>query len=103
MKQPVAGVAFTWSDDGDMRSDAEARERVGTQLGLDSDWATVEQIHGGDVHVVSSPGTPGMGDGVITSTRRLPLAVFTADCLGVVFAAPDAVGVSHAGWRGLSG
>jgi copper oxidase (laccase) domain-containing protein len=27
--------------------------------------------------------------------------VFTADCLGVVLHAPDAVGVAHAGWRGI--
>jgi copper oxidase (laccase) domain-containing protein len=32
----------------------------------------------------------------------LPLAVFTADCVGVVMIADDAIGVAHAGWRGAA-
>ena len=103
MNQPTSGVAFTWSDDGDMRSDFDARRRVSAQLDIDAEWATLNQIHGAEVHRVSRPGMVGDGDALVTTSRGLPLAVFTADCLGVVFTAPGAVGVAHAGWRGLQG
>ena len=103
MNQPTSGVAFTWSDDGDMRSDFDARRRVSAQLDIDAEWATLNQIHGAEVHRVSRPGIVGDGDALVTTSRGLPLAVFTADCLGVVFTAPGAVGVAHAGWRGLQG
>ncbi|MFA5096980.1 MAG: laccase domain-containing protein, partial [Candidatus Omnitrophota bacterium] len=45
------------------------------------------------------PGT----DALITGTQRLPLAVFTADCLPVFFFDPrsPAAGIAHAGWRGV--
>jgi hypothetical protein len=39
---------------------------------------------------------------MVTMRSDLPLAVFTADCLGVVLAGPASVGVAHAGWRGLA-
>jgi hypothetical protein len=32
----------------------------------------------------------------------LPLAVFTADCVGVALVADGGVGVAHAGWRGVA-
>jgi copper oxidase (laccase) domain-containing protein len=38
-----------------------------------------------------------------TDQPGVPLAVFTADCFGVVLIAPGAVGVAHAGWRGVTG
>lgn len=42
-------------------------------------------------------------DALITDCRRLPLAVFTADCLSVFLSDRDhpAIGLVHAGWRGL--
>jgi len=42
-------------------------------------------------------------DGLITATRGLPLAVAVADCLPILFVDEQAraVGVVHAGWRGL--
>lgn len=41
-------------------------------------------------------------DALITNVRRLPLAVFTADCLPVFLYDPaqKAIGLAHAGWRG---
>lgn len=43
-------------------------------------------------------------DAAVTSVAGAVLAVLTADCLPVVFAARDGreVGVAHAGWRGLA-
>lgn len=97
-----AGVAFTDPSDGDMRGDPLARERVSRRLGIPPQWATVDQVHGGGVVLVEAPGPAGTGDGLVTTVPSLPLAVFTADCLGVVMIAPGTVGVAHAGWRGLA-
>ncbi|CAN5850714.1 peptidoglycan editing factor PgeF [soil metagenome] len=102
MIQPTPGVAFTWVDDGDIRADASARARVSSALGIDAEWATAEQVHGSVVQVVAGPGPAGAGDGVVTACRRLPVAVFTADCFGVVVVGRGVVGVAHAGWRGLA-
>jgi YfiH family protein len=43
-------------------------------------------------------------DAAVTSTPGTVLAILTADCLPVVFAADDGseVGAAHAGWRGLA-
>jgi YfiH family protein len=43
-------------------------------------------------------------DAAVTSTQGIVLAILTADCLPVVFAARDGseVAAAHAGWRGLA-
>ena len=46
-------------------------------------------------------GAPPEADAAVTATRGLPLAVLTADCAPIALARDDAVGVVHAGWRGL--
>lgn len=97
-----AGVAFTKPEEGDMRADLAARRAVSRRLAIDHRWATVAQRHGAEVAVVERPGPAGPADSIVTSTPGLPLAVFTADCLGVVLTAAGAVGVAHAGWRGLA-
>lgn len=97
-----AGVAFTRPSEGDMRADREARRAAAARLGISERWATVEQVHGDDVVVVDRPGPAGKADAVVTTVPGLPLAVFTADCMGVVLTAPDVVGVAHAGWRGVA-
>jgi hypothetical protein len=60
-------------------------------------------VHSDLVHRVDAlPEKPLIGDGVITGTPGLLLAVETADCLPIVLVDPEhrAVGVFHAGWRG---
>ena len=48
-------------------------------------------------------GTPApVADAVVTATRGLTLAIVTADCAPLVIACDDAVGVVHAGHRGLA-
>lgn len=94
------GAAFTTAADGDVRADAGARQRVSTALGLSSEWATVHQVHGDRVVTVDTPGPAGEADALLTTSPGLPLAVFTADCVGVVVEGDRAVGVAHAGWRG---
>ena len=64
---------------------------------------TLRQIHSDIVHWVSGvPEAPLPGDGLITRTPGVLLAVMTADCLPVILVDPKhrAVGVFHAGWRG---
>lgn len=103
MIAPGPGVAFTSAADGDLRADIAARRRVGDTLGIGASWATVSQVHGSRVVVVDAPGTHGEADGLVTTTVGLALAVFTADCAGVVVHGDGGVGVAHAGWRGLVG
>ena len=92
------GAAFTAAADGDMRRGD--RSVISAALGISSKWATVNQVHGGTVHEVDGPGTAGDGDALYTDRHGVPLAVFTADCGGVVLEGPLAVAVAHAGWRG---
>jgi YfiH family protein len=69
---------------------------------------TVRQIHSDLIHCVSevgkatAPKSTLAGDGLITQTPGILLAILTADCLPVVLvdATRRAVGVFHAGWRG---
>lgn len=95
-------VAFTEAVDGDMRADPSARERLSDGLGVARAWATVDQVHGSDIIEVTAPGSHGPADGLFTTRSDLPLAVFTADCIGVVIEGVGAVGVAHAGWRGAA-
>jgi polyphenol oxidase len=99
----MIGVAFTDAGDGDQRGDFQARARASAALGIGADWAFVRQMHGAIVREAKGSGESGEGDALWTSTPRLPLAVFTADCFGVTLIATGAVGVAHAGWRGARG
>jgi hypothetical protein len=102
MISPCPGVAFTETTDGDMRADRRARADVSRLLGIGETWATVNQIHGDRVVVVDEPGVAGDADALATGRAGLPLAVFTADCMGVVVMGERGVGVAHAGWRGMA-
>jgi len=64
---------------------------------------TQRQIHSDLIHCVSeAPRSSLTGDGLITRTPGILLAVLTADCLPILLVDPKqrAVGVFHAGWRG---
>ena len=64
---------------------------------------TLRQVHSDIIHhVENAPEAPLLGDGLITDTVGLTLAVQTADCLPIILVDPKrpAVGVIHAGWRG---
>jgi YfiH family protein len=83
---------------------AVTRSRKGPSL-----WplVTLRQIHSDIIrHIESVPDLtdkgPLAGDGMITATPGLLLAIQTADCLPVIVVDTKrhAVGVFHAGWRG---
>lgn len=68
------------------------------------------QVHGAEVvrlsHADLLPGRPfARADASITTERGIACTVLVADCLPVLLAAPDGLGVgaAHAGWRGLAG
>ena len=101
---------------------AENRRQLADALGLPSPPRWLRQVHGTGVvrFAPSLSPTPSQpppslrergGDGIepeadaaVTSTPGTVLAILTADCLPVVFAARDGseVAAAHAGWRGLA-
>lgn len=75
-------------------------------LGLPSAPVWLRQVHGvavadGDA---ARAGDEPQADAAVARTRAVVLAVLTADCLPLLFCAADgsAIGVAHAGWRGLA-
>ena len=66
-------------------------------------WTWLRQVHGAGVVVVTEPGggAGSVADGAVTAVPAAVLALHTADCAPVVVVAPGAVGVAHAGWRGV--
>lgn len=77
---------------------AANRERAADLAGRP--LAAVQQVHGTDV-VAAGDATPD-ADAQVTTDGHAPL-VLVADCVPIVLIAPEAVGVVHAGWRGLHG
>lgn len=66
---------------------------------------TLRQIHSDLIHRVDrAPKNLLAGDGLVTATPGLVLAVQSADCLPVILVDPKqlAIGVFHAGWRGTA-
>ena len=67
--------------------------------------ARMEQVHGARVVEISEPGGVErdvvIADGMVTTSPNIVLAVKVADCVPILCAAPGAVGVIHAGWRGV--
>ncbi|ODS63077.1 MAG: multi-copper polyphenol oxidoreductase [Arenimonas sp. SCN 70-307] len=91
----------------------ENRRRMAAWLQLPSQPRWLRQVHGVEVVRVGAGLARGEGapepepeaDAAVTSEPGVVLAILTADCLPVVFAARDGseIGAAHAGWRGLAG
>lgn len=82
-------------------------EALGAYGSDDQPWplAQVKQIHSSIVHRLGGIPEPApTGDGLITNTPGLLLAVKTADCVPILVADPirKAIGAFHAGWRGTA-
>lgn len=95
---------------GDALADVQSRrEALQTCVGTPIVW--LNQVHGCDVFFINSAVNPDLdpphADASLSARSDMALAIMTADCLPVLFAAFDdsgkAVGVAaaHAGWRGL--
>lgn len=64
------------------------------------------QVHGATVRVIKTiddkENNGEEADGLLTSLKNVPLLIFTADCVPLVFYDGEkrVVGLAHAGWRG---
>ncbi|HEV7525351.1 MAG TPA: polyphenol oxidase family protein [Acidimicrobiia bacterium] len=84
---------------------ARNRANLRAAAGVDDPdaWVWLRQVHGRAVHVATgAPQAVPEADAVVTAAPGLALAVVTADCAPLVLASDDAVGVVHAGHRGLA-
>lgn len=86
---------------GDMKS-AAGRARLRAHLPADPVW--LRQVHGVTVVEACKAPAGADADASFTATRNVVCAVMAADCLPVLFADESgaAVGIAHAGWRGLA-
>lgn len=98
---------------GDVEETLADRQEFLQFIGIDyKTLVCANQVHGSAVREVSlhDKGKGALSkdtaipdtDALITNVRRLPLAVFTADCLSILLYDPvqKAIGLVHAGWRG---
>lgn len=95
-------LGFTADDE---RATVEKNRRLFLREVGAKDWplVTLKQIHSDRIQRVRSASdklTP--GDGLVTDTAVLLLAIQTADCVPIIIVDPEhgAVGAFHAGWRG---
>jgi len=86
---------------GDMKS-PEGRRRLRAHLPAEPLW--LRQVHGVTVVDASEAPAATAADASFTKASNVVCAVMAADCMPVLFAHDRgaAVGIAHAGWRGLS-
>ena len=89
-----------WTED-DPVAVRENRGRVADRVGRRI--MGVKQVHGARVLREGRSTALVEADGVATARTAVAPLVLTADCLPVAIAAPGAVAMVHAGWRGLAG
>lgn len=89
---------------------SEDMKRFSGEYGFNHDNIVYNtQVHGVDVRIVESGDdfieNGKEADGLITNLRNIPLLIFTADCVPVVFydKKQGVVALAHAGWRGTYG
>ena len=93
---------------GDEPAHVDTNRRLLRQhLALPNEPLWLEQVHGTQVYIASNTSTPAQApraDAAYTDQPGVVLAMMTADCLPVLFAARDGqeIAAAHAGWRGLA-
>lgn len=90
---------------GDMRRGGEGRARLRALVPEEPLW--LRQVHGTsvvDADTAPRSGEPPQADAAVARTARAVCVVSVADCMPVLLAEDRgaAVGIAHAGWRGLS-
>lgn len=81
------------------------RRQLQEMLGLPGAPHWLHQVHGVQVaRIDTAASDEPQADAAVTAVPGQVLAILTADCLPVVFAAADGseIGAAHAGWRGLA-
>jgi YfiH family protein len=101
---PYASFNLATHVGDDERAVAANRHRLRHAMGLPSEPAWLEQVHGTAVAVLGREHAA-PADAAVAFSRGQVCAVLVADCLPVFLAgsAGDRVGIAHAGWRGLAG
>lgn len=108
-RMTAAGLrhGVTTKNVGDMRYAAQRTQALG-RADISVPCHFLKQVHGAKIHVVGSlsdvPPEGSEGDGWLVHNRTTAaVGVFTADCVPLFVWHPsgDAVGVYHAGWRGM--
>ncbi len=102
-----ADVALVTTRDVTADPAAPARPDPGVlaTLGIRGDrLATASQVHGRRILALSTPGSQGTGDSLVTDRAGLVLTLRVADCLPVFLIDPrrGVLGLVHAGWRGAA-
>ena len=104
---PGRWYRFTDRGDGDLAAGSVGVERRRQEV-VPLPWTWLRQHHGAEVVVVEGPGDHAGddADAAVTAVAGLALAVQIADCAPVALTGSTgsgdaAVGVVHAGWRGL--
>ncbi|MEW5838745.1 MAG: peptidoglycan editing factor PgeF [Pseudomonadota bacterium] len=93
---------------GDDPAHVQANRRLLRQhLALPGEPLWLEQVHGTEVYRVQDANPPThapRADAAYTTQSGVVLAIMTADCLPLLFAAQDGseIAAAHAGWRGLA-
>ena len=104
---PYASLNLGLLTDDDPAAVTDNRRWLKRTYGVELAWG--RQVHGAVIedrtagNVSERPEGAAEADGQVTAARGLAPMVLTADCLGIVIAAENAVGTVHAGWRGLAG
>lgn len=107
---PFDGLNLGTTTKDDIENVRVNRDRFGTALGGFEVLEWIDLVHGNAVHEAvgrdegsfrRTERTP-RADAVISRVPGLPLVIYTADCVPIVFVDPitPAVGLAHAGWRG---
>ena len=103
--QGISTKAFGSMKDKDLQIDSNNVVRFGKAIGITGPIVCMNQIHSGNVSVITSTDKTliSQTDGMVTNQKHVALAVLTADCLPIFFYDPKnhAIGVAHAGYKGL--
>jgi polyphenol oxidase len=106
-REPFASLNLGTAVGDDPAAVAENRRRFAAATGAAPVW--LKQVHGTRVVTLTpadaAPGAPVHdADACVTSEPGVACVIQVADCLPVLFAAPEgrAVAGAHAGWRGLA-
>jgi YfiH family protein len=105
-RAPFDSFSFGLRNGDDAEAVAANRELLERGLELPSAPRWLRQVHGTRV-VRMAPDDSDVepeADAAVSAGAGVVLAILTADCLPVVFAADDGseIGAAHAGWRGLA-
>lgn len=98
-------IRFAWTSraDGDLAGDLSGSP-LRALPAAPRPWTWLHQVHGAEVVVVSARGehAGADADAAVTARPGCALAVRSADCAPIVLVGTRAVGLVHAGWRGLA-